>query len=195
MAHYPTDIYDRLEVQNGKIVRIVKAIYDKRGEYSDIDIYKEDEDGNAWMRNVYSSPWGGYAIMFPGLPRNKNKNSWYYDTSIAEEEAWSESKRSQIGWSKTKITTEERGLVIMHHYDFKYVFQKYNFTNLREMMDKLIMWKQHPEIELMLAAGFEKLCMCKSLYRLKPENKKAVLQFCRKTLLLVNLHLEKFGHV
>ena len=181
MPNFPTEMYDRLELENGKIFRVVKAVYDRNNKYSEIDVYKEDEDGNSWERNLYCSMWGGYCVAFPGLPRNVSVNSWFYDPSIAEEEDWTpREKRSSLGWSKAKITTEERGLVIMYHYDFKYVFQKYNFTCLREMMDKLIMWKQHPEIELMLAAGFEKLCMCKSLYRLKPENKKAVLQFCRK---------------
>lgn len=180
MPNFPTDMYDRLELEDGKIVRIVKAVYDRNKKYSEIDIYKEDEDGNSWERNLYHSCWGGYCVAFPGLPRNVSVNSWYYDPSIADTEEWTlRDKRSSIGWSKTKITTEERGLVIMYHYDFKYVFKKYDFKNLREMMDKLIVWKQHPEIELMLAAGFEKLAMCKSLYRLKAENKKAVLKFCR----------------
>ena len=181
MPSFPTDMYDRLEVENGKIVRIIKAIYDRNNKYSEIDVYKEDEDGNAWERNLYRSIWGGYCVAFPGLPRNVSVNSWYYDPSIAIEEEWEQRRdRSAIGWSKTDITQEERGLVILYHYDFKYVFKKYEFRNLKEMMDKLIMWKQHPEIELMLAAGFEKLCMCKSLYRMKPENQKETLKFCRQ---------------
>lgn len=181
MPNFPTEMYDRLELENGKIVRIVKAVYDRNKKYSEIDIYKEDEDGNSWQRNLYRACWGGYCVAFPGLPINVSVNSWYYDPSIADVEDWTpRATRSSIGWSKNKITQEDRGLVIMYHYDFKYVFKKYDFKSLREMMDKLIMWKQHHEVELMLAAGFEKLCMCKSLYRMKPENQKETLKFCRQ---------------
>jgi len=179
MAHQPTSITDRIEVENGKIVRIVTAEYDKPGKdpYSSIDIYKEDEDGNAWSRNLYQSMWGGYVVMFPGHPRSISY--WCYDGTIAEEEEWTERARSKIGFSRTHLSDTERGNIIMYHYDFKYVFKKYCFANLREVMDKLIMWKQHPELELMLGAGFERLGMNKQLYRMTPENRKAVMQFCR----------------
>lgn len=190
MAHQPTSVYDRIEVENGKIVRIVTAEYDKagKGPYSCIDVYKEDEDGNAWRRNLYMSMWGGYVVMFPGHPRNTTSYSYSYDPSIAEEEDWEECSRSLFGFSRTHLNDTERGNIIMYHYDFKYVFNKYCFRNLREVMDKLIIWKQHPELELMLAAGFEKLGMNKQLYRMKPENRKEVMKFCRNNPDACNLN-------
>lgn len=179
MGKMPSSWEDRIELINGKITRIVKAVYDRPYKlYSEIDVYKENEDGECWMRNVYQTTFNGWCVMFPGYKRSEC--IYCYDDSIAEEEEWSQcNRRSSIGWSRRHLTDTERGLIIMNHYDFKYVFQKYCFDGLREVMDKLIMWKLHPELELMLASKFEKLGMCKSLYRLKPENQKAVMKFCR----------------
>lgn len=177
--HFPSDWADFIKVENGHVVRYVEAQYfGQRDIPSDIVCYKEDDEGNAWCRNLYQSMWGGYTVAFPGQPFNKN-SSWYYDDSIAEVEEWRECNRKHLGYSNELYPASCTDAIIELYPDFKYMFKKYQFSNLRDVMDKLIIWRKHPEIELMLAAGFEKLAMNKSLYRMKPENRKAIARFCR----------------
>lgn len=180
--HFPTDWYDRLAVEDGHVVRILKAVYNgKRDCYSEIDVYKERDDGMSCHRNLYCSMWGGYSVAFPGQVFNNNPNSYYYYPEVAEENEWSEWEKVKRNVGLSCFTSEHNHILIENIYpDFKYVVKKYQFESIREEFDKLQMWILHPEIELLLAAKFEKLAMSKRFFRLKPENRKPVLQFCRK---------------
>lgn len=182
MARQPSSWEDRLEVENGKIVRIVQAVYDRANRpYSEIDVYKETEDGEYFVRNLYSSMYGGYCVAFPGYP--KNESYWAYDAAIVEEpDEWEQIDKPRsvgLGWS-TEVFPEDKNRVVMYHYDFKYLMNKYELKSKSELMEKLRMWKKHPEIELMLAAGYERLAMNGNLYRMKNENRKKIMKFCRE---------------
>ena len=53
--HQPSDWYDRIEAEDGAIVRIVRAEWiDKRhgGEVYAVDVYKENDAGEAWSQNM-----------------------------------------------------------------------------------------------------------------------------------------------
>ena len=192
--HQPTDWHDRIEAENGQIVRIVWAEWiDKRhhNEFYSVDVYKENDAGEAWSQNLYSSIWGGHTVMFPGLPRNDRTNSWYYDMSIAEEEGFTVMGRlSSVGWSD-KVTQSDIDLVCGFYPDFIYVCKKYHFNCRRDLMDKLRAWIPHHEVELILAAGFEKVAMNKSFWRLTEKNRKATCLFMRKNLQFSGLSLRE----
>lgn len=179
MAHHPTDWEDRIEVIDGKITRVLKAFYNKGKHNISIDVYKENEDGKVWVRNAFLSTYGGWVVCFPGLPCNTNPYSYYYDPSPAVEEDWDElEKRSAMGYSNWP-SREEKNLCIMYHYEFKYVLKKWQPETNKELIDKLIMWKLHPEVELPLALGFDKLAMNKRFYSLTAANRKKVARFCK----------------
>ena len=192
--HQPTDWHDRIETENGQIVRIVWAEWiDKRhhNEFYSVDVYKENDAGEAWSQNLYSSMWGGHTVMFPGLPRNDRTNSWYYDMSIAEEEGFSVMGRlSSVGWSD-QVTQSDIDLVCGFYPDFIYVCKKYHFNSRRDLMDKLRAWIPHHEVELILAAGFEKVAMNKSFWRLTEKNRKATCLFMRKNPQFSDLSLRE----
>ena len=120
--HQPTDWHDRLEAENGQIVRILTAEWQSKHRGSPLytcDVYKESDAKEAWSQNLYSSMWGGYSVAFPGLPRNQNVNSWYYDSSIAQEEGFSAMGRlSSVGWSDD-VTKADEELVCSFYPDFK----------------------------------------------------------------------------
>ena len=192
--HQPTDWYDRIEAENGQIVRILRAEWvDKRhgGAVYSVDVYKENDDGEAWSQNLYSSVWGGSCVAFPGLPRNESYNGWYHDTSIAQEEGYSALGRlSRVGWSGP-VTEAEKELVCSFYPDFIYVCKKYKFTSRLDLMDKLRAWIPHHEVELILAAGFEKVAMNKSFWRLTEKNRKATCLFMRKNPQFSDLSLRE----
>ena len=180
--HFPSDWHDRIEAEDGAIIRIVNAEWiDKRngGKLYFVDVYKENDAGEAWSQNLYQSMWGGSCVMFPGLPRNINSNSWYYDKSIAEEEGWYRRSLSTVGWSDN-ITESEKELIISFYPDFKYVFKKHEMTSKREVMKILRVWIEHHEVELLLAIGFEKVAMNGNFWRLTEKNRKATCLFMRQ---------------
>ncbi len=180
MPKMPTDWIGRLVVENGKIVRIVKAVYDRANRpYSEIDVYKETEDGEFFVRNLYTSMYAGYCVAFPGYKRNESRG-WYYDPTIVEEpDEWKQIDKPLHLTVFDYVSPADKNLVVLYHYDFKYLMNKYELRLKAELMEKLRMWKKHPEIELMLAAGFERLAMNGNLYRMKKENRKKIMNFCR----------------
>lgn len=181
--HHPTDWHDRIEAENGQIYRTVWAEWiDKRHNniFYSVDVYKENDMSEAWEQNLYSSMYGGHTVMFPGLPRCDQKNSWYYDMTIADEEGWcARGGLSKVGWSDS-VTEADKELVCSYYPEFKYVLKKFKMKSKRDLMDKLRMWIQHNEVELILAAGFEKVAMNKSFYRLSEKNQKATCLFMRQ---------------
>lgn len=180
--HFPSDWHDRIEAEDGAIIRIVNAEWiDKKngGKLYSVDVYKENDAGEAWSQNLYQSMWGGSCVMFPGLPRNVNSNSWYYDESIAEEEGWYSRSLSTVGWSDN-ITESEKELIISFYPDFKYVFKKHEMSSKREVMKILRVWIEHNEAELVLAIGFEKVALNGNFWRLSEKNRKATCLFMRQ---------------
>lgn len=183
--HKPSDWYDRIEAENGQIVRIVTAEWvDKRHGYKvySVDVYKEDDSGRSWNQNLYQNMWYGYVVCFPGLPVYDNKSSWYYDMTIAEEEGyWERSRLSSVSFSWSDDVTEaDKELVCLLYPDFRYVLEKYKMSNKWELMKKLRIWILHKEVELLLAAGFEKVAMNGNFWRLSEKNRKAVCLFMRQ---------------
>lgn len=191
--HFPSDWHDRIEAEDGAIIRIVNAEWiDKRngGKLYSVDVYKENDAGEAWSQNLYQSMWGGSCVMFPGLPRNVNSNSWYYDESIAEEEGWYSRSLSTVGWSDN-ISESEKELIISFYPDFKYVFKKHEMTSKREVMKILRVWIEHHEAELVLAIGFEKVALNGNFWRLSEKNRKATCLFMRQNLQFNELSLSE----
>lgn len=191
--HFPSDWHDRIEAEDGAIIRIVNAEWiDKRngGKLYSVDVYKENDAGEAWSQNLYQSMWGGSCVTFPGLPRNVNNNSWYYDKSIAEEEGWYKRSLSTVGWSDN-ITESEKELIISFYPDFKYVFKKHKMTSKREVMKILRVWIEHHEAELVLAIGFEKVATNGNFWRLSEKNRKATCLFMRQNPQFSDLSLRE----
>ena len=179
----PTDWEDRITIEDGKITRILQAQYcTKKTKYYTYtcDVYKENEDRESWSQNLYSSIWGGVAVCFPGLPVNSNRNSWYYDTSIAEEEGWyKRGSTSHVGMT-CFCTNDDIDLVCSLHPSFRYLANKFNINSKAGLLRYLQMWKKHPELELVLAAGYERVGMNGNFWRLSEKNRKELCLFMRK---------------
>ena len=192
--HRPTNWDDRIIVEDGQVYRILKAIWhDYRHNLTyEVDVYKENDAGEAWAQNLYNSVWSGYAVAFPGLPFNDNHRSYYgYDDRIVEEEGWEVwSRRSQVGISRMP-TDQEKELVCEYYPDFKYLLKKYQVTSRRDLMDKLILWLEHHELEIVLASGFEQVAMNRNFWRITEKNRKETCLFMRQNPQFDNLTLQE----
>lgn len=191
--HTPKEWYDRLEIENGQIVRVLTAEWYHKNHPEDIytcDVYKESDSGESWEQNLYQSLWGGHCVAFPGLPINE-KSHWYYNPNIAELEGRQKrSKKSTVGWSVV-VRDSDIDKVCELYPDFKYLANKYELSNLTELMEKLEIWIDHHELEILLAAGFEKIGMNKTFWKLTEKNRKATIQFMRQNPGFINLNLKE----
>lgn len=181
--HFPTDWQDRLEIgEDGMIWRILRAFYHKKNDASEIDVYKENELGEAASQNLYTSYWGGYAVAFPGFPFNPNKNSYWYNDEIVEGEmGFGECKLLNVG-SSSYTTKHELEVVYSKYPDFRYVVEKYPEARKSnaKLMKILRMWIKHPQLELVLACGYYDIGMNGNFWRMNKDNQKKICLFMRK---------------
>ena len=191
--HQVTSWSDRIVYEEGYIWRVLNASWHdrKHGEWYDVDVYKENDAGEAYSQNLYTSMWGSYAVAFPGLPINPNRNSYWYSEAIAEEEGFSADRARRLIGDSDPITQAEKDMICDLYPDFIYMFQKWNFKSKREVMDKLIIWLEHKELELMLQAGFERVGMNRNFWRLTEANRKATCLFMRQNPQFKNLTLQE----
>lgn len=176
--HRPTKWTDRLEVEDGHITRIVNAEYSKKGEYSTVDVYKENDNKEYWDQNLYVSIYGGVVITFPGL----RIGGYYYDDNIAEEEGWNKRQRpSLIGYSG-RLTKQDEELICGVYPDFKYLLNKvaHSDWNRLYLIRVLQVWVKHPQLELVMAAGYEKVGMDGRFWRYSEKRRREICLFMRK---------------
>ncbi len=191
--HQVTVWSDRIVYEDGYIWRVLNASWHdrKHGCWYDVDVYKENDAGEAFSQNLYTSMWGSYAVAFPGLPINTNRYSYYYSEAITEEEGYSQDRARRLIGGSDPITQAEKDIICDLYPDFVYMFQKWNFRSKREVMDKLIIWLEHKELELVLQAGFEYVGMNKNFWRLTEENRRATCLFMRQNPQFKNLTLQE----
>ena len=188
------DYYDRLSVERGKLVRIVMANARKKSEsYKKLDVYKEYESGKCVCRNLYTS-MTGYRVGFPN-----EVNSLYRNGSCSffqKLDKWGECNKMMSMPSRTLVDVE-REMIVKKYPGFKYVLEKWN-GSIDKTLQVLRIWKEHKEIEIVLAAGFERIALNKAFWRLSEAKRKRVAAFLRNnqdkkriTLLDVQLMLNK----
>ena len=162
---------DRLEIQNGHVVRVLTAEwYEER-----LDVYRENDDGLSQKRNLYRCMYFGWSVAFPGLPMFAHSRK---SDPPAYLENW-ESLPKYMCFGGGLLTDREREMVCEVYPDFKYLLKKFNVERRYELMEILVMWKKHPELELILSAGYVKVGMSEAFWKLSEKKKKEVCRFMR----------------
>ena len=168
------DYYDRLESEGGSLVRIVTAEPQKK-DGRKLDVYKEYEDGRCVCRNLYTSMYG-YRVGFPG-----DSNSLYRKRCmefIEGLEDYGECRKIK-SFASRNLDEAEKMLVCGKYGGFKYVLRKYE-GDIENVLAALRIWKEHPEIELILAAGFENIALNRRFWTLTERKRREVASFLRK---------------
>lgn len=164
---------DRLETIGGELVRIVTASATRRGyEYLKQDVYREYESGKTESRHLYISMYG-YRVAFPGESVSLYSGGYYPYTE--EEEDFAECGKINAFYSR-KLKEEEKALIAGKYPDFCYVLKKWN-GSIEKTLDALAIWKEHKEIEFILAAGWEDIALNKSFWRLTEKMRKSVVMY------------------
>lgn len=165
---------DRLEIENGELVRIVtaKAVNDSDKK---LDVYKQYENGSYVCRNIYYS-YAGYLVAFPGditsLYGNRNKTCQF----MQKLDEWAEC--SKMSFCSRLLNDDEKDIIIKKYSSFKYMLEKFP-ASIENTFSQIAIWKDHKEIEYVLASGFDKVAMNKMFWRLSEKNKKNIVAFIR----------------
>ena len=163
----------RIQLVDGRLCAVATAYYKDRS----LDVFRSFDDGSRESRNLYYKPLAGYGVSFPG---ETERGYYSYCGTKTELEPWGsvpENFRPCLGWDKP--TESEKALVCEAHPNFRYVLQKADLT-ISEIFELLPIWKEHPEVELVVAAGYWKLATSKILYRLSKPTLKAWFRVMRE---------------
>lgn len=161
---------DRIEIVEGKVARVTRADFKKYSE----DVYLETENkGECYCRYVGFSCYCGYGVYFPG-----ERLGYYYGNQVAEEEDFAECE--ELPLHAENLTTEEDKKVVTDKYpEFKYVLKKWDPRTNYNLMRALKVWKEHKEVELLLACKLEQLAFSKAFYRLTDKKKKQIINYVK----------------
>lgn len=141
---------DRIEVEDGRLVRIVNARWGSKSvKPGNLDVFKHYEDGECLCRNLDFHYIAGYSV--------------YVEDGVEE---WGKP------WMDCKAFTDERSFPMTGSDAEKF---KSRHPGFRWMLDKLMSahrdltkakafkflnaWKLWPECERLLSGGYEKLCL------------------------------------
>lgn len=161
MMHF-CDYTDRLEIENGELVRVVTANW--KGMLQ--DVFKEYSNGKQTERNIYTSVYAGYRVAFPD-------DEYYYSDEWYDCDRW-----LFLGTSEYKHTEELEQFCPTF---FRYVIPKYEkakgyLWNV-DVMKAFEVWREHQDIEFLLALGFEQVAFSKSFFKMPKAKQMAFCKF------------------
>ncbi len=172
------DYFDRLEIENGQLVRILTAkARAKKMNGRELDVYKEYENGNTVCRNVYYNSMGGYRIAFP-----KEMTSLYREGYCPYEqklEEYGECNIPAFYWYSRDPNEQELELIYSLYPDFKYVMKKWH-GSISKTLVLLRIWKEHKEVEFMLAGGYTEIAFNKAFWKMTLQKRKELVMFLKK---------------
>lgn len=168
-------------LQDNHVVRLVVAGW----KGYEVEIYKETDDGRCFVRHFDYVPMNGWMISIPGtMERNNWGGRWQ-----VEEQDFSEINRKEfhvpdpIDCRRNAQKNLKRilGETICARYpDFEYVLKKWIPKTTHEMMEVLTIWREHPDVEFLLAMNFLNVALSSGFYKLSKPKKKIYIQWIKQ---------------
>jgi len=167
---YQCNYTDKICIVNDKLCRVITAQAKRRGcEHKILDVYREFETGEAECRHLYYSMYSGYRVCFPA-----DKDIY---GNICELDSFGNCKPLKC-FPYRYLIEEEIELITSLYPDFKYTLNKWQaMTN--NVFIALNIWKEHKEIEFLLAAGWEYIALNKNFWRYSEKKRKEIVAFLR----------------
>ncbi len=162
---------DYIVNQCGKITRYVVGEWGKTRSHGSgkSEVYRIDEDGVEYVRNLYISMYGGYFVE-PSL-----RERW------CKIEGGCPGMKSGSSMHSGLLTDAEKKAIVEAHPEFRWTLQKAGNVSCARAMTLLMAWKRNPKTELLVGAKLERLVDNRVFERMTNEKQKTVLSFIRKT--------------
>ena len=164
---------DRIEIQNKKITRIIKASYNDKS----VEVFKENEKSQYLSRYLYYYNICGYLVEFPGEIEKYKYGSGSY--TVARTPYYKAKVKPNL-YIINQPSQSDFEKVLQLHPNFKYVLNKVKVNSNAKLMEILQIWLQHKEIEILFALNLNQLAFNKKFYSLKNETRKEVLRFYKQ---------------
>lgn len=166
---------EEIEVEAGHVIRLVYAWWKEHK----VLIYKETDEGEFYIKNCDYCYMGGWLIEIPG---EYVKGSYGGPGYYVKEYDWYKIKKEcsfiDINTQRRKINMQRiKDLAVYLYPDFKYTLNKYNPRSAKGVLDTLTVWKKHPDVELLLAKGYETLAFSKAFCNLSAKRKKDYVRY------------------
>lgn len=162
---------DRLEVEDGRIVRTVVASWNatKKHEAGSVEVYRIDDEARQYTAHLVFNCYTGYLV----------------DGGDVDEEYWAEPVMKLAAFrngNSEPLTKHDRDLIEMVYPDFLYTIDKAQGRLFRaDVMNLLIAWKKNPKVELLVGAGLDCLKLNKTFARMTATRQRQVLAYIQKT--------------
>ena len=168
-------------LEDNHVVRLVVAGW----KGYEVAIYKETDDGRCYVKNFDLVPMNGWMFSIPGtIERNNWGGRWE-----VEEQDWNEVNRKKLhvpdptdnrrnAQKNLKRILSET--IYARYPDFEYVLKKWLPRNTHEIMAVLAIWREHPDVEFLLAMNFINLALSSGFYKLSKAKKKIYIQWIRQ---------------
>ena len=168
-------------LQDNHVVRLVVAGW----KGYEVEIYKETDDGRCFLRYFMNVPLNGWMICIPGtIERNNWGGRWQ-----VEEQDWREIDRKiyhipdPVDYRRNAQKNLKKLLVetiCVRYPDFEYVLKKWTPSTTHEMMAALVKWREHPDVEFLLAMNFLNVALTSGFYKLSKPKKKTYIQWIKQ---------------
>jgi hypothetical protein len=157
-------------IEDARVTRCVYGIYKEHR----VAIYLEDDDCNYFSKNCDYVYMNGYLMSIPGETYKQYGQTY----TVTDEDWWRLSEPLNMWATKgqEELVKQMEELCIELYPDFVYVTKKWTAATTAQLMEALSIWKEHPDVELLLTMGFEEIAFSPAFYRLGEEKKKA---YCR----------------
>lgn len=186
MAHH-CDYEDRIEIEydyeteRRYLVRVVNAAW----KGYNLDVMKEIEpnvlvdEPRFYYRNIAFVNMGGYLVEFPGEVYNYRYGQGKYTKQL---EDWQDCRAKFQLWCPNHLDKKSKENILELYPQFEYVLKKMNHQDQRidNVFEILSIWKDHPEIEGLIALGLYDVAKNKNLFRLTLPKRKQIIQWICK---------------
>ena len=168
--HHIEKYSEEFFIENGLIYRIVYGYWKEHC----VPIYMENDEPDYFIRNIDHVYLNGWLMSVPG-----EKVRSCGTTYTVKDEDWYR-YREPLYFHDTKNYKQNvkklAGLIVELYPAFQYVLNKWTPVSTPQLMEALVIWKEHPDVEFLLATGFENLAFSPAFMRLGDKKKKA---YCR----------------
>lgn len=174
--HHIQKFTEEFFMENGLIHRVVY------GHYKDhcVAIYMENDEPDYFIRHLDCVYMNGWMMSIPG-----EKVRQYGSSYIVPDEDWYRYNEPLVfhdGKNSEQNVKKLSELIVDLYPDFQYVLNKWKPVSTPQLMEALVIWKEHPDVEFLLAVGFENIAFSAAFYRLSEQKRKAYCKWISRNL-------------
>lgn len=172
--HHIEKFEEEVFIEDARVTRVVYGIW----KGNKVAVYLEDDDSNYFIKNIGFVYMNGWLMSVPGETYRQYGQS--YTVKDEEWSKWPEPLNFHATHGQEELVKQMEELCIELYPSFAYVVKKWKAITTAQLMEALVVWKEHPDVEFLLAMGFENIAFSPAFYRLGAAKKKVYCRWMRE---------------